>query len=158
LFSIRTRAADRSQQLAALVTTTGSAIVIALVGFSVALVRRSSRARDEAQRQLSDMNANLETTIEERTADLNEANEEIQRFAHIVIHVLRSPLVNIIGFPSELEVLRDEIFARITRVRSEAHARPEHATLAEDEKLSDAFAEALGFIQTSIDKMGRLIT
>src|SRR6202048_3213180 len=34
---------------------------------------------------------------------LREANEEIQRFAHVVSHDLRSPLVNIMGFASELD-------------------------------------------------------
>ena len=38
-----------------------------------------------------------------RTADLTAANEEIQRFAYIVSHDLRAPLVNIMGFTSELE-------------------------------------------------------
>ena len=47
------------------------------------------------------------------TADLREANDEIQRFAYIVSHDLRSPLVNIMGFTSELEQLRGDIFRRI---------------------------------------------
>ena len=68
---------------------------------------------DEAEALLRDSNLNLETTVDERTADLREANEEIQRFAYIVSHDLRSPLVNIMGFTSELEELRGDIFKRI---------------------------------------------
>ena len=41
--------------------------------------------------------------MRERTADLGRANEEIQRFAYIVTHDLRAPLVNVMGFTSELE-------------------------------------------------------
>ena len=49
------------------------------------------------------LNASLEERVRERTADLAQANEEIQRFAYIVTHDLRAPLVNIMGFTSELE-------------------------------------------------------
>ena len=94
-------------------TIAGSGLVIALAGISIFLVRRSARARDEAEALLRDNNLNLETTVDERTADLREANDEIQRFAYIVSHDLRSPLVNIMGFTSELEELRGDIFKRI---------------------------------------------
>src|SRR5258706_9520502 len=80
LFAMRAATADRTQQLASIVTVAGSGLVIALAGISILLVRRSSRARDEAEVKLRDNNLNLESTIDERTADLREANEEIQRF------------------------------------------------------------------------------
>ncbi|MBC7585293.1 MAG: CHASE3 domain-containing protein, partial [Tardiphaga sp.] len=91
LFLERTRTADQTQQLASIVTVAGSGLVIALAGLSIFLVQRSSRARDDAEAQLRENNLNLETTVQERTADLIEANEEIQRFAYIVSHDLRSP-------------------------------------------------------------------
>jgi len=168
LFVARTVSADRSQELASLVTIAGSGLVVALAGFSIFLIRRSSRARDEAEAQLRDNYLNLETTVDERTADLREANEEIQRFAYIVSHDLRSPLVNIMGFTSELEELRSDIFRRIaalSRAASPDASKPENASdSAEpvldgpDAKLSDEFNEALGFIKSSIGKMDRLIS
>ena len=97
--------------------------MIALAGISIFLVRRSSRARDEAEAQLRDNNLNLEATVDERTADLREANDEIQRFAYIVSHDLRSPLVNIMGFTSELEELRGDIFRRIAALARAAVRR-----------------------------------
>ena len=118
LFDLRTITAGRSEQLAAGVTIAGSGLVIALAGISIFLVRRSANARDEAEALLRDSNLNLETTVDERTADLREANEEIQRFAYIVSHDLRSPLVNIMGFTSELEELRGDIFKRIGTLAS----------------------------------------
>ena len=45
----------------------------------------------------------LEGRIRERTADLQRANDEIQRFAYIVSHDLRAPLVNVMGFTSRAE-------------------------------------------------------
>jgi len=168
LFAMRTRDADRAQVLASSVTIAGSSLVIALAGLSIFLVRRSSRARDEAETNLRDNNLNLEATVDERTADLREANDEIQRFAYIVSHDLRSPLVNIMGFTSELEELRGDIFKRIatlSREQSDAPLVPENATdTAEpvlegaDKQLSEDFTEALGFIKSSIGKMDRLIS
>ncbi|MGB3446782.1 MAG: CHASE3 domain-containing protein [Xanthobacteraceae bacterium] len=165
LFAARTVSADRSQQWASMVTIAGSGLVVALAAFSIFLVRRSSRARDEAEAQLRDNNLNLEETVAERTADLREANEEVQRFAYIVSHDLRSPLVNIMGFTSELGELRGDIFRRISSLSHpnipapSNDAEPAEPLLeSEDAKLSEDFNEALGFIKSSIGKMDRLIS
>lgn len=167
LFKLRTDAADDSQSLAAIVTTTGAGLVIVLAGISMFLVRRSTEVRMQAEQQLRDININLEAAVEERTADLREANDEIQRFAYIVSHDLRSPLVNIMGFTSELDELRSDIFGRIARYSRAAAASQEPpppvsdvddiALNDEDKKLSEEFSEALDFIKSSIGKMDRLI-
>ena len=168
LLEKRSIAADRSQVMASSVTIAGSGMVIALAGVSIFLVRRSSRARDEAEAKLRNYNVDLESTVDERTADLREANDEIQRFAYIVSHDLRSPLVNIMGFTSELEELRTDIFKRIAnlgRVAALAPAAAEDATdgaepalEGADKQLSEDFSEALGFIKSSIARMDRLIS
>src|ERR1700733_1728979 len=163
LFALRTATADRTERLASIVTVVGSGLVVALAAISIFLVRRSASARDAAEAQLRDNNLNLETTVDERTADLREANDEIQRFAYIVSHDLRSPLVNIMGFTSELEELRGDIFKRIAALASASPApvaagELEPALEGEDKQLSEGFSEALGFIKSSIAKMDRLIT
>ncbi len=167
LFASRTATADRTQQLASIVTVAGSALVIALAAISIFLVRRSSRARDDAEARLRDNNLNLEATVDERTADLREANEEIQRFAYIVSHDLRSPLVNIMGFTSELDELRGDIFRRIATLAHASDSAPlvpagagdiELVLDGQDRQLSQDFTEAIGFIKSSIGKMDRLIT
>ena len=171
LFQSRTLAADRSQTFAAVITTAGSGLVLILAGISIFLVQQSRRARDLAEEQLRDNNLNLESAVEKRTADLREANEEIQRFAYIVSHDLRSPLVNIMGFTSELDELRSDIFSRIARYSRAAASAPIILTpngesdsaqapelQEEDRQLSQDFAEALGFIKSSIGKMDRLIS
>jgi signal transduction histidine kinase len=167
LFTLRTKNADRSQTIAASLTWIGSGLVVVLAGISIFLVRRSARARDDAETSLRDNNINLEATVDERTADLREANDEIQRFAYIVSHDLRSPLVNIMGFTSELEELRTDIFRRIASLgRATVPALPapmaieeiEQALEGEDKQLSQDFSEALGFIKSSIAKMDRLIS
>lgn len=166
LFRLRTENSDRSQTLAASMTGIGSGLVVLLALISTWLVRRSARARDEAEARLRDANANLEAVVDQRTADLREANDEIQRFAYIVSHDLRSPLVNIMGFTSELEELNGDIFRRIgslTQVSAEGpplapSAGGEIALEGPDRQLSEDFSEALGFIKTSIAKMDRLIS
>lgn len=166
LFAVRTAKADSTQRLASLVTVAGSALIILLAIGSIYLVRRSARARDAAEQKLRENYLNLETAIAERTADLSEANEEIQRFAYIVSHDLRSPLVNIMGFTSELEELRFELFRRIASLsRPSGAAEPaDHVEPAEldltapDRQLAADFSEALGFIKSSIGKMDRLIS
>ena len=167
LLTQRTASADGSQQLASLVTIAGSALVILLAAISILLVRRSALARDEAEARLRENNLTLEATVDARTADLREANDEIQRFAYIVSHDLRSPLVNIMGFTAELEELRGDIFRRIGSL---AHAGAEPSPLpvmvddvdpeleGTDKQLSQDFTEALGFIKSSIAKMDRLIS
>src|ERR1700733_89592 len=167
LFVLRTATADRTQRLASIVTVVGSGLVVALAAISIFLVRRSADARDKAEAQLRDNNLNLESTVDERTADLREANDEIQRFAYIVSHDLRSPLVNIMGFTSELEELRGDIFKRIAALAPAAVSsstgpvaagETEPALEGPDRQLSQDFTEALGFIKSSIAKMDRLIT
>ncbi|WGD48827.1 CHASE3 domain-containing protein [Bradyrhizobium sp. CB1650] len=166
LFRLRSVNADNSQTLAASMTGIGSGLVVLLALISVWLVRRSARARNEAEARLRDANINLETVVDERTADLREANDEIQRFAYIVSHDLRSPLVNIMGFTSELEELGRDIFRRIaglTHVPAEGPplapgAGGEIALDGPDRQLSEDFSEALGFIKSSIAKMDRLIS
>ncbi|SFI55235.1 CHASE3 domain-containing protein [Bradyrhizobium sp. Gha] len=163
LFRLRSENADHSQTLAASMTGIGSGLVVVLALISIWLVRRSTRARDEAETRLRDSNLNLETTIDERTADLREANDEIQRFAYIVSHDLRSPLVNIMGFTSELEELGKDIFRRIGGLTGVPAGGPpvdvaDIALDGPDKQLSEDFSEALGFIKSSIGRMDRLIS
>jgi len=163
LFRLRSVNSDRSQTLAASMTGIGSGLVVLLTLISIWLVRRSVRARDEAETRLRDAYANLETVVDERTADLREANNEIQRFAYIVSHDLRSPLVNIMGFTSELEELGGDIFRRIgglTHVPADGPPLADGEVTLEgpDKQLSADFSEALGFIKSSIAKMDRLIS
>jgi signal transduction histidine kinase len=166
LFDLRSSNAERSQRLSSIVTIAGSSLVVAFAAISIVLLRNSGRARDAAEAGLRDANLNLEATVDERTADLREANDEIQRFAYIVSHDLRSPLVNIMGFTCELEDLRGDIFKRIAALSRAAapSSEPVGSVDAEpvldevDQSLSRDFSEALSFIKSSIGKMDRLIS
>jgi signal transduction histidine kinase len=107
-----------------------------------------------AQQELRDNNAALESRVAERTQHFLDANNEIQSFASIVSHDLRSPLVNIMGFTSELETFRKNMFERLAALR--AHAPGQDAD-NDDAALGGEFDEAVEFIKGSIAKMDRLI-
>lgn len=144
------------------VTLAGLGLIVLIGGFSIFLVQRTSRQREAARDELEATNANLERIVAHRTADLTEANEEIQRFAYIVTHDLRSPLVNIMGFTTELEALRNEMLDEIARLREQANAvvsstGQEDGTGNADDSLNTDFDEALSFIKSSTAKMDRLI-
>jgi signal transduction histidine kinase len=137
-------------------------LIIALAFASIMIVRRANTAMAKAQTVLKDVNAELEANVAARTAELRAANEEIQKFAYIVSHDLRSPLVNIMGFTSELETLKAELFARVAALQKEhanggGNGAAFDASSPQDKVLAEDFDEALSFIKASITKMDRLI-
>ncbi len=141
---------------------TNSAGVLAIAGLAYAsylLFRRSTRVILAREEELRELNASLETRVAERTADLEAANAEVQRFAYVVTHDLRSPLVNIMGFTSELEVLRDAMFQRLDPAPgpSDFTEAPEARDEVDVGTLRKDFDEAIHFIKTSIAKMDGLI-
>jgi signal transduction histidine kinase len=149
-----------SNQILLATSLIGTFLILVIGALSIYLVQRNARQRELAQQELAATNANLERIVEYRTADLQEANDEIQRFAYIVSHDLRSPLVNIMGFTSELEALRKDIFERVAQLQQEIAAlqpAAESADPATTENLGKDFDEAIGIIKTSIARMDRLI-
>jgi signal transduction histidine kinase len=150
----RTQDASKTQVWSALATISGSGAVLALALTSALLVQRSRRLRDEAQLKLMEMNTTLESAVAERTTDLQEANEEIQRFAYIVSHDLRSPLVNIMGFTSELEMAVKPLARLVEQATATA---PQIVTAEARAVVESDLPEAIGFIRSSTRKMDRLI-
>jgi signal transduction histidine kinase len=156
---------QRSQQgtrLLVAVDTVALIQLLALIGFvgrslrrTVRALRLSGTALQRANLELEGGRDRLEAAVAERTAELTEANDEIQRFAYIVSHDLRAPLLNIIGFTSELE----NATARLNRFVAE-HLEPAGIVVPQDvrEASRDDLPEAIRFIQTSTAKMDRLIT
>ena len=129
----------------ALLMALGIAVFVIVRGYTESL----TRARD----RLHLLNTDLEGVVSERTADLRRANDEIQRFAYIVSHDLRSPLVNILGFTAELEETNKSLGALLERAEKEA---PQIIT-PDSEAAREDLPEAIGFIRSSTQKMDRLI-
>ena len=136
-------------------TITVAGIILVLVGAgSLWLIVRYTNDLTQSRDALGALNADLEGAVRARTTELQSANEEIQRFAYIVSHDLRSPLVNVMGFTAELEAAAKTLGAMMDRVDEKAHdVIDDEARRAAREDLP----EAIGFIRTSTQKMDRLI-
>jgi len=137
------------------VTFAVAGTILMLVGVgSIWVILGYTRILTASRDALRLLNADLEGAVRERTADLQRANAEIQRFAYIVSHDLRSPLVNVMGFTSELEGAARRLHAMMDKVDAEApHLADKDARTA----LSEDLPEAIRFIRTSTEKMDRLI-
>jgi signal transduction histidine kinase len=145
--------ANNAELLLAVELTSGVFLaVIALAAFL--LLRRHAADLDRSQSALRQLNEGLEDAVRTRTLDLTRANEEIQRFAYIVSHDLRSPLVNVMGFTSELEVALKALHSMAERVEAEA---PELMSSDARTAIDLDLPESIGFIRSSTQKMDRLI-
>jgi signal transduction histidine kinase len=133
-----------------------TAVLLALLSLSSVLVmRRFASDLTKAQAELKALNDDLEQRVEARTTDLTRANQEIQRFAYIVSHDLRSPLVNVMGFTSEMEASMKPLHALVRWIEERD---PEGRMPAEVKQAVDVdIPEAIGFIRSSTKKMDSLI-
>lgn len=96
----------------------------------------------------------INSQLQEKSDELESANDEIKRFAYIVSHDLRAPLVNIKGFSSELQYSLETILTLSDSVLP---------FLSEDKKeefllaVNEDIPEALEFIHSSTERMDNLI-
>jgi signal transduction histidine kinase len=134
------------------VNSLAGALILVLAAIMVVMIRRYLADLAAAQADLDKVNAGLEETVKARTAALTRANEEVQRFAYIVSHDLRSPLVNVMGYTAELEQVGKTIDRAISQAEQEREVDKEVITAVRED-----LPEAVGFIRASTEKMDRLI-
>jgi signal transduction histidine kinase len=140
---------NAASRLLSWVTGLGATLIVLFAGGAAWTVIQYTRQLVTARHELQVVNASLEDRVAERTASLTQANDEIQRFAYIVSHDLRSPLVNIMGFTSEMETSAETLKKYIAGDQSQA----ERARVAALEEIP----ESIGFIRASTGRMDGLI-
>ncbi|MBA2126310.1 histidine kinase [Hyphomicrobium methylovorum] len=130
----------------------GLAIILTALG-AIATIIKYTRELVFARSELETVNIRLEERVQERTSELKRANDEIQRFAYIVSHDLRAPLVNVMGYTSELQTSLETLstFAEDPAI--------DHLPGGADAKTAIVtdMPESIGFIRTSTTKMDGLI-
>lgn len=135
-------------------TIGGGIAIIAVMSGAIFIITQHVRELSRARREVELLNDSLEERVNERTEDLMQANQEIQRFAYIVTHDLRAPLVNVMGFTSELDTSLKAL---------QAYVLADGGQLTEDQirearlAASEDLPEAIGFIRSSTKKMDGLI-
>jgi signal transduction histidine kinase len=120
----------------------------------------TERKRGEQRLQVTHYTiGDLERRVEARTKELTEINRQLAAknednamFVHSVSHDLRSPLVNLQGFSHELKRACDEL--RTLLATSDLTSARERATALLDGEIG----RSIGFIQTGVIRLSRIIT
>jgi signal transduction histidine kinase len=132
----------------------GAVAIILVLGGALFIIFQHVSELSRTREEIMALNAGLEERVDERTRDLIRANQEIQKFAYIVTHDLRAPLVNIMGFLAEFDTSLKAVTAYVLsdgKAPSEADTREARLAVSED------LPEAMGFIRSSTRKMDALI-
>jgi signal transduction histidine kinase/putative methionine-R-sulfoxide reductase with GAF domain len=118
-----------------------------------AIALENARLYEQAQQEISERKQ-AEEQLQRYAAELEQANEELKRFTYVASHNLRAPLVNLRGFAAELRaalaVIGSAVIAALPHL--DEKRRPA-VTMA----LQEDIPEALGFIDSSVTLMDRLV-
>ncbi|MCL5801294.1 MAG: ATP-binding protein [Gammaproteobacteria bacterium] len=134
--------------------------------WAVADLKQQKRALDESYEKLATFNHELESRVQDRTADLESnqkqleyyltdltrKNEENDMFVYSVSHDLRSPLVNLQGFSRELEMVAQDLRAVLVEGNCTLEVQKRGMALIDEDMSS-----SLHFIQAGVVRLSNIM-
>ncbi len=108
-----------------------------------------NRRQQQEQRAAAEI---LEQRVKERTAELEEKKNEMEKFLYVATHDLRTPLVNIQGYSGMLGKYLKELQSALAQA-----ALSEELKKKTVELMAESMPEALGYITGGTLKMNQLI-
>jgi signal transduction histidine kinase len=113
-----------------------------------------AKRTEELERELAERER-AEERLQGYAREMKENNEELQAFVYSAAHDLRSPLVNIKGFATELT---NDLYQNLMQLDSGLHKiEDEESRTKVAQTLHREIPAALGFINASVDRMNALI-
>ncbi|MDN3275722.1 CHASE3 domain-containing protein [Frankia sp. RB7] len=129
-------------------------LIVLVVGAVTATLLRYTRELTQARDEVASLNVSLEDRVKRRTEALARANEEMQRFTHLVSHDIRAPLISIVGFSEELSDSAKEL-AQLLEKSGTAVTVP---NLQQVQRITnEEMPEAISYIRKSTSKMEMLL-
>ena len=151
----RIQAVDGSAAALRRLTTLGAIAILVLTLLALRSSAYHTRELNLARAELTAANEQLEARVQERTRDLKRANDETHRYAYIISHDLRAPLINITGFTGEI-VEAIATVRKFIEATKDTVAYPQKAEVMA--AVEEDLPEALRFIHVSLARMDNLIS
>jgi len=127
--------------------------LLTAIASQVAIAIQNARLYEQAQREITERKR-VEERLQHYAAELERANEEVKRFAYIVSHDLRVPLINVKGFATELRLALNEIHSLISMVLPHLDEKQGQDIVR---VLQEDTPEALEFIESAVAQMDHFI-
>lgn len=167
--SLESKASGRSALLS---NTLSNSVLVAAFGLLYLLLRRGFKEREQAEAELRAAHGLLESKVEERTAELAQANEkletfagelqrsnrELQDFAFVASHDLQEPLRKIQAFGDRLKSKHGEALSPEGRdylERMQAAALRMHALINDLLTFSRVTSKGQPFVSIDLDRVAR---